>query len=251
MSAKKRKSAGVIEELFETPRVPPTGVATTQLPFETEQLRLALKNFLDQPYLLPGARKPSRLGSVKWGAYAFFDYDNEPIYVGQTRESLGTRIRRHLTNQRTDAVSMKVLDPYEVHTIKVWPLPQFQSTSGKDKRAGDYLNALEYVIYQQCLKESSFGAVLNEKIPVKPATIVPVPLVIEGRIVSDEVSRLRDHPDLRIARRASTIAKLAQVVCERKVHKGLRLTLLAQARRLNDLAQRRYDNSIDQDEDDE
>lgn len=28
---------------------------------------------------------------------AFFDYDGEPIYVGQTKESLHTRILRHLT----------------------------------------------------------------------------------------------------------------------------------------------------------
>jgi hypothetical protein len=66
-----------------------------------------------------------RLGNYKFGVYAFFDYDGEPIYVGQTNERLRTRIRRHLTNQRTDAVAMKVLDPFEVYEIEVWPLPQY------------------------------------------------------------------------------------------------------------------------------
>jgi len=63
--------------------------------------------------------------------------------------------------------------------------------------------------------------------------------MVEGCIVPSEVSRLRDHPDLRIARRASTLARLAQVISERKVNTGLRRALLAQAVRLQDLAERR------------
>lgn len=51
------------------------------------------------------------IGSYKWGVYTFYDYDSEPIYVGKTNERLSTRIRRHLTNQRSDAVAMGVLDP--------------------------------------------------------------------------------------------------------------------------------------------
>ena len=67
------------------------------------------------------------VGNFRWGVYAFFDYDGEPIYVGQTNERLRTRIRRHLTNQRTDAVAMSVLDPFEVFEIELWPLPAYQS----------------------------------------------------------------------------------------------------------------------------
>ena len=66
------------------------------------------------------------IGNFRWGVYAFFDYDGEPIYVGQTNERVRTRIRRHLTNQRTDAVAMSVLDPFEVFEIEVWPLPHLQ-----------------------------------------------------------------------------------------------------------------------------
>src|SRR6266545_6794948 len=69
------------------------------------------------------------VGNAKYGVYAFYDYDGEPIYVGQTSEQLRTRIRRHLTNQRTDAVAMNVLDPFEVFEVEVWPLPLFQQTA--------------------------------------------------------------------------------------------------------------------------
>ena len=222
-------------------------VATSELPFETEQLRSALAAFLSQDYSFAGSRI-ARLGSVKWGAYAFFDYDGEPIYVGQTKESLGTRIRRHLTNQRSDAVAMKVLDPFEVHSIEVWPLPQYQTTLGTDRSAIAHLNALEYTLFQRLLTLSEFGAVLNEKDP-PPATVeVKVPVSVRGHVVSGEVSRLRDHPDLRIARRASTVAKLAQVISERKVNRGLRRTLLAQAKRLQSLAQKRFDSASEVDD---
>ena len=124
-----------------------TDIGAVEAPFETEQLRAELKKFLGQQYALPEGRR-TRLGSVKWGVYAFFDYDGEPIYVGQTKESLGTRIRRHLTNQRTDAVAMNVLDPFEVHEVEVWPLVEFHgSAAAKDKTAFAHLNALEHFVF--------------------------------------------------------------------------------------------------------
>ena len=65
-----------------------------------------------------GGRK---VGDCRHGVFAFYDYDGEPIYVGQTSEKLRARIRRHLTNWRTDAVAMNVLDPFEVAEIEMWP----------------------------------------------------------------------------------------------------------------------------------
>lgn len=227
-------------------------VSTTDLPFETEELRKGLASFLDKKIEVAfGATKKNvRLGSIKWGVYAFYDYDGEPIYVGQTKEKLGTRIRRHLTNQRTDAVAMNVLDPFEVHSIRVWPLPELEDTSGKDVKAVEHLNALEYYVFQNLLASSKFKAVLNEKDPPTPRAKVPIPTSYADKVVSDAVSKLRDHPDLRIARRASTLAKLAQVISERKVQKGLRRTLLAQAKRLQALAQSRYEHATENGDED-
>ena len=51
----------------------------------------------------------------------------------------------------------------------------------------------------------------------------------------------RAHPDLRLARRARTIANLARIISERKVSVGIRRTLWAQARRLEILAKRRLE----------
>ncbi|MDP1875241.1 GIY-YIG nuclease family protein [Phenylobacterium sp.] len=209
-------------------------------PFETEDLRANLTAFLDAPFE-DDAGATTRVGHCKWGVYAFFDYDGEPIYVGQTNEMLRTRIRRHLTNQRTDAVAMSVLDPFEVYEIEVWPLPALQSTSGKDLAARQHLDALERLITQKAVAGSKFKAILNEKDPPLGDLAVEAPPSVRGRIVSDRVYELRSHPDFRIARRALIISRLAQVISERKVQGGLRRVLVTQAKRLQWLAERRYE----------
>lgn len=211
-------------------------------PFETHDLRKNLTKFLNSKF------NDDKVGNYKFGVYAFFDYDGEPIYVGQTNEKLRTRIRRHLTNQRTDAVAMSVLDPFEVYEIEVWPLPQFHGLTKKKspkeyKAACEHLNALEYVIFEKAIVESEFKAILNEKDPPTTKVGVPIPESYRAKVVSDEVYKIRSHPDYRISRRALTLARLAQVISERQVQSGLRKTLLTQAKRLQWLAQRRYDHA--------
>src|ERR1017187_9462494 len=88
-----------------------------------------------------------KIGKAKWGVYAFYDYDGEPIYVGQTNEMLQVRIGRHLTNQRTDAVAMNVLDPFEVAEIEVWPLWELEERNKKDREAKRILNSAEYTVF--------------------------------------------------------------------------------------------------------
>lgn len=209
-------------------------------PFETEDLRANLTAFLDASFENP-AGTTQRVGHYKWGVYAFFDYDGEPIYVGQTNEMLRTRIRRHLTNQRTDAVAMSVLDPFEVYEIEVWPLPVFQETSGKDPIARQHLDALERLITQKAIAGSRFKAILNEKDPPPGQLTVEAPPSYRECIVSERVYELRSHPDFRIARRALIISRLAQVISERRVQGGLRRVLQTQAKRLQWLTERRYE----------
>ena len=180
------------------------------------------------------------VSNAKFGVYAFYDYDGEPIYVGQTAEQLRVRIRRHLTNQRTDAVAMNVLDPFEVADIEMWPFWELEGRSPREQVVKDRLNSAEYTVFQTLLAESAFGAVLNE-VPVRPAPQIALPPSLRWRIVPDVVYHRRIHPDTRIARRAATIAKLAEVISQRAVQAGLRNTLLTQARRLESLAQRRLE----------
>jgi len=175
-----------------------------------------------------------RIGSYKHGVYAFYDYEGEPIYVGQTEEKLSGRVSRHLTNQRTDAVAMNVLDPFEVAYIEVWPLDDLvDGLLKKDQKT--LLDRAEYTVFQKVLRESELGAVLNEK-EMAPRSEIKLPQSYKQRIIPEAIYTQRKHPDVRIARRATTIANLARVISERDVSDGLRRTLLTQARRLESLA---------------
>lgn len=218
---------------------PPIADDVSQPPFETKELREALRSFLASEVIDPISKKKRRIGSYKFGVYAFYDYDGEPIYVGQTREKLSGRVGRHLTNQRTDAVAMSVLDPFEVSDVELWPLPELDALAKEDPKARQAVDALEATVYNALLKKSAFKAVLNEKVPVY-YQVAKMPPSLRGRIVSDEVMEVRSHPDIRLARRAATISRLAQIVSERKVAPGLRRVLVVQATRLLALSERRF-----------
>ena len=212
-------------------------------PFETRELRAGLKKFFQLQHADPITGEVVPIGSYKWGVYIFYDYDGEPIYVGQTNEKVSGRIGRHLTNQRTDAVAMSVLDPFEVYEIEVYPLPEYELVHAKHKDFNDakqHLDALEYHVHEKAKAQSKFKAILNEKDPPKPTKKFSVPKSVRGRIVSDQVKELRGHADTRTARRAQVIARLSQTIAERQVQVGLRRTLVTQAKRLSWLADERF-----------
>ena len=202
------------------------------LPEDVAAIRAEIKKFFAT---VDGNGK--RIGSYKHGIYAFYDYDGEPIYVGQTEEMLSGRVSRHLTNQRTDAVAMNVLDPFEVAYIEVWPLIELAGNIPQ-KEKNIMLDRAEYTVFQKVLRESALGAVLNEK-EMAPRSEITLPRSYKQRIIPESIYRQRKHPDVRIARRATTIANLARVISERDVSDGLRRTLLTQARRLERLAAQR------------
>jgi hypothetical protein len=229
---------------------PDASIATTELPLETRELRRLLDDFLNREVINPLTLGSIKLGNYKWGVYAFYDYDDEPIYVGQTKESIRTRIKRHLTNQRTDAVAMSVLDPFEVYKIVVYPMPHLESCAAGDAQAKAQLDALEHLIYSQAIAASKFRAILNEKEPPSPRVDISAPEGYSGIIVSAAVRNIREHPDIRIARRTQTLSRLALIISQRRVQKGLRKVLHVQALRLEWLARKRFDSASDTVEDD-
>mgnify|MGYP000983959350 CR=1 FL=1 len=204
---------------------------------DVQEFRGALSKFLSEKD--DSGRK---WANAKWGVYAFYDYEGEPIYVGQTNEQLRVRIQRHLTNQRTDAVAMRILDLFEVAEVSIWPLWEYEGVKKGQPRFKDavvHLNALEYAVYLDAIAKSRFKAILNEKIPPVSQPIV-LPASLRRNVISDRVRAERGHPDIRIERRAETISRLASVARERgEVSEGLRRVLVIQAVRLAYLASTR------------
>ncbi len=218
-------------------------MAPKEPPAEVAEIRHAIAEFFSQT-----DDSGTRIGAA-CGVYAFFDYDGEPIYVGQTVEGLAGRVGRHLTGRRSDAVGKFVLDPFEVLDIEVWPVPRSGLLNRKEKRVlKPVTDRIEYAVYQQALAGSRFGAVLNEGV-IQPAEPIDLPPSYRGRIIPDDLYATRVHPDIRLARRAATIASLARLISERQIGKGLRTTLRVQCQRLEALSsQRLADFAEDPDE---
>ena len=88
------------------------------------------------------------------------------------------------------------------------------------------------------LEQSKFSVILNEK-EIKLEERIALPKSVRVSVLPDSLRKQREHPDIRMARRARTIANLARVISERSVRPGIRRTLWAQSRRLEHLARTR------------
>lgn len=173
------------------------------------------------------------------GVYAFYDFEDEPIYVGQTWEDFATRVGRHMRGQRSDTIAYRILDPFEVASLELYPadsLPALVQAQGNKKLRTAALDALEYSVYVSAIKNSKYRAILNEKIPpISP--VVSLPPHFRFNLVPKDMREDLEHPDVRIARRAETLARVAAVANERgEVSNGLRRVIVIQAVRLADLA---------------
>ncbi|WP_367651686.1 GIY-YIG nuclease family protein [Curtobacterium sp. MCPF17_052] len=152
-----------------------------------------------------------RLGNCI-GVYAFYDYDGEPIYVGQTKEDFATRVGRHLRGQRTDTLAYRILDPFEVAEVELWPAEHTRQLPSKEKTTA--IDQLEYSAYLTAIEESKYRAILNEKIPPRSRRI-ELPRSYHFSLIPSELREDREHPDVRIARRAETLGRVAAVAHER------------------------------------
>jgi hypothetical protein len=216
----------------------PTDLSITTPPREVQAILEAIAEALK----VSDPERPSQtIGDAKAGIYAFFDYDEEPIYVGQTAAGFRDRIGRHLTGQRSDAVAKYVLDPFEVKTVHMWSLPHIGDMPATPRTIRkNALDPFEYTVYRQLLEKSTFGAILNEG-AIKEGPIQEMNDPVIGVIIPKGIFQDRNHPDVRIARRAQTISLLAKNISERRVSKGIRKTLATQTARLDYLARKRFE----------
>lgn len=166
------------------------------------------------------------------GVYAFYDHDGEPIYVGQTWAKFSERVGRHLTGQRSDTLAYRILDPFEVAEFELYPVDHLRSDPEKQAK----LDAIEYSVYLNAIEHSKYRAILNEKIPPLSEPVA-LPKSYRFELIPEDLRDDREHPDVRIARRAETLSRVAAVAHERgEVSSGLRRVIVIQAVRLADLA---------------
>lgn len=65
--------------------------------------------------------KQMRTLTNKIGVYVLCDLDGIPIYVGQSKDGISKRARRHLTSARSDVIANRQVDPWEIAYIRAYP----------------------------------------------------------------------------------------------------------------------------------
>lgn len=119
------------------------------------------------------------------GVYVLCDLDKTPIYVGQSKDGIRSRVRRHLTSARSDIIANRQIDVWEIAYVMAYPL-----VHRKD------ITPLENALYHLFNDKSPL---MNGKVPPrvapslppqKPAQIVQVMSDAEIKDKSDPVQRL-------------------------------------------------------------
>lgn len=125
--------------------------------------------------------------SSQIGVYALCDLDKAPIYVGQSRDGIRARVRRHLTSARSDIIANRQIDVWEIAWVLTWPVD-----------ARDQINALEAQLFHWFDKQSPL---MNGTAPKAPFNLEPprAPQQ-EIQLVSDEQIERRRDPIQRLPR---------------------------------------------------
>ncbi len=129
------------------------------------------------------------------GVYVLCDLDGTPIYVGQSKDGIRSRVRRHLTSARSDIIANRQIDVWEIAYVKAYPV--------SDKTE---ITPLENALYHY----------FNDKSPLMNGTVPPRPDVAgvttqaaqTVQVMSDEEIAEKRDPVQRLPRQASHYTQL-------------------------------------------
>ncbi len=154
------------------------------------------------------------------GVYALCDLDQDPIYVGQSKDGIRRRVRRHLTSARSDVIANRQLDVWEIGYVWAWPLPG--ATSLEIATVECWL--LNKFHSQKPLMNGSIRSLINEDVHIPEMQVV--------RILPPEEIERRLDPTLRLPRQAAQFTNLFAHILEVKNNSDQRRTLRAHFERL-------------------
>ena len=129
------------------------------------------------------------------GCYVLCDLDQVPIYVGQSRDGIRSRVARHLTSARSDIIANRQIDVWEL--AYVWAYPVSDAVE---------ISPLEDALFHAFHPRS---ALMNGKVPPAPpkSINIPKPAQIVQVMADDEIADKRD-PALRLPRQAEHYSQI-------------------------------------------
>jgi hypothetical protein len=130
----------------------------------------------------------------KIGVYVLCDLDNVPIYVGQSKDGIRSRVARHLTSARSDIIANRQIDVWEIAYVWTYPVT-----------SGESINYLEAQLFHAFNPESQL---MNGTVPpYGDYGPKPEPEQIVQVMTDDEVRERRDATQ-RLPRQAGHYAQI-------------------------------------------
>ena len=81
------------------------------------------------------------------GVYVLCDLDAVPIYVGQSKDGIRSRVSRHLTSARSDIIANRQIDVWEIAYVLAYPIANVQDITPTENRLyHHFLNFLNKLI---------------------------------------------------------------------------------------------------------
>jgi hypothetical protein len=155
---------------------------------------------------------------IQVGVYALCDVDEVPIYVGQSRDGIRNRVRRHLTSARSDVIANRQIDVWEIAYVWAYPV------------AAAHIKTLEACLFHEF---DGLSKLMNGSVPERPSQIdfdFPERHVVQ--VLADEDIALRRQPVYRLPRQAQQYERLVDHILNVKDSVDLRRSLEAHHERL-------------------
>lgn len=90
------------------------------------------------------------------GVYALCDVDEVPVYIGQSTDGIRVRVQRHLTSARSDVITNRQIDVWEIAYVWAWPI------------GAENISALEAHLFYEFDSQS---ALMNGTVPAPPGPL--------------------------------------------------------------------------------
>lgn len=129
------------------------------------------------------------------GCYVLCDLNGIPLYVGQSRDGIRSRVNRHLTSARSDIIANRQVDVWEIAYVWAYPVRDIADIS-----------PLEDALFHRF---HSHSALMNGKVPAAPSNhgIIPEPDQIVQVMADGEIAEKLD-PALRLPRQAEHYSQI-------------------------------------------
>jgi hypothetical protein len=154
------------------------------------------------------------------GVYVVCDLDGIPLYVGQSKDGIRSRVFRHLTSARSDIIGNRQIDVWEI--AEVWAYP----VATKEE-----IGPLEALLYHHFNDKNQL---INGSVPPRPVGNPPVPEPSQKVEVMRPAERAeRRDPSQRLPRQAGHYAQIVGHFLEVKQSKQIGRAIAAHFQRLS------------------